>query len=125
MDLDSHGRASLRCGSGFVLRAGLLLLPLAVVATVAMLASGVATARASSAAFGSLSGSSLTAFAPAVPLAETPSYQRPFKEVFGSAEQPSFESPSVLAVDPTTGDVLVGDSSAQTIARFKADGTWN
>ena len=37
------------------------------------------------------------------------SYQRPFKEVFGSAEKPSFIGPGLLAVDPGTGDVFVGD----------------
>jgi Tol biopolymer transport system component len=50
-------------------------------------------------------------------------YQRPFEETFGSAEQPTFASPATLAVDPATGDLLVGDSSNGTIKRFHADGT--
>ena len=50
------------------------------------------------------------------------SYQRPFVEVFGSAEEPTFEWPSLLAVDPSTGDLLVGDYNASSISRFKPNG---
>ena len=50
-------------------------------------------------------------------------FQRPFKETFGSAGQPTFSSPSTLAVDPATGDVLVGDAGTRTIQRFHPDGT--
>ena len=51
--------------------------------------------------------------------------QRPFLEVFGSAAEPTFEFPSLLAVDPNTGDVLVGDArpkGSETIRRFKPNG---
>ena len=50
-------------------------------------------------------------------------YQRPFEETFGSAEQPGFAWPATLAVDPATGDLLVGDFGNQTITRFHSDGT--
>ncbi|HVT00134.1 MAG TPA: hypothetical protein VHE08_06415 [Solirubrobacterales bacterium] len=55
--------------------------------------------------------------------ASAASYQRPFKEVFGTVEQPTFINPQVLAVDPNTGDVLVADSSTKAMTRFHADGT--
>lgn len=55
--------------------------------------------------------------------ADAASYQRPFKEVFGTVEQPTFSNPQVLAVDPNTGDLLVADSGTQSITRFHADGT--
>lgn len=56
------------------------------------------------------------------------SYQRPFEGAFGSAQQPTFEVPQGIAVDPSTGDVLVGntavaDGEEKTITRFNADGT--
>lgn len=57
------------------------------------------------------------------PTADATRYQRPFKEVFGSAAQPTFEYPTLVAVDKATGDVLVGDRDEQTIRRFHADGT--
>ena len=47
--------------------------------------------------------------------------QRPFTEVFGSAEEPTFSWPSVLAVQPG-GDLLVGDFNTATISRFKPNG---
>jgi hypothetical protein len=48
---------------------------------------------------------------------------RPFEEDFGSVAQPSFQAASTMAVDQSTGDLLVGDASALTIRRFKPDGT--
>jgi hypothetical protein len=64
----------------------------------------------------------LAFLAMSVPTADAAT-QRPFKEVFGSAANPTFENSSLIAVDRSTGDVLVGDRSAQTIRRFKSDGT--
>jgi Tol biopolymer transport system component len=55
--------------------------------------------------------------------------QRPFKETFGSAAQPSFEWSRSVAIDKGSGDVLVGDSGTiasgflATLSRFHADGT--
>ena len=55
------------------------------------------------------------------------SYQRPFVEVFGSAEEPTFTWPSILAVQPG-GDLLVGDKTGEgndptgEIRRFKPNG---
>jgi hypothetical protein len=49
--------------------------------------------------------------------------QRPFKEVFGSAAQPSFEWSLHIATDRSTGDVLIGNFLAGTVSRFHADGT--
>lgn len=48
---------------------------------------------------------------------------RPFKEVFGSAAQPSFGGAEGLSVDQSSGDVLVIDAQAQTVSRYHADGT--
>ncbi len=47
-----------------------------------------------------------------------------FKEVFGSAAQPSFEA-RAIAIDQSTGDVLVMDKTDETstVKRFNADGT--
>jgi hypothetical protein len=54
--------------------------------------------------------------------------QRPFKETFGSAEQPTFGSVQSIAVDQQTGEVFVasqeiGGQSRQLLNRFNADGT--
>jgi hypothetical protein len=49
--------------------------------------------------------------------------QRPYKESFGAAAQPTVGWANVIAVEQGTGDVLVGDREAQTIARYHADGT--
>ncbi len=46
-----------------------------------------------------------------------------FKEVFGSAAQPSFSNPQSLAVNTSSGDVLVVDPGTNTITRFNPDGT--
>ena len=60
--------------------------------------------------------------------AASASYQRPFVEVFGSAEEPTFTWPSLLAVEPNTGDLLVGDKTGPgndltgAIRRYKANG---
>jgi hypothetical protein len=45
-----------------------------------------------------------------------------FKETFGSAAQPSFGAQGI-AIDQSTGDVLVMDVAASTISRYNADGT--
>jgi hypothetical protein len=46
-----------------------------------------------------------------------------FLENFGSAAQPTFANPEGLAVDQSTGDLLVIDAGAGTVSRFKSDGT--
>ena len=43
------------------------------------------------------------------PAASATLYQHPFKEVFGSSEQPAFNWPKAVAVDQGSGDVLVRD----------------
>jgi hypothetical protein len=65
----------------------------------------------------------LVAFFALVSSADAAHYQRPFKEAFGSAAQPSFEWSQTVAVDKQTGDVLVADYYGQDISRFHADGT--
>ena len=42
---------------------------------------------------------------------------------FGSAAQQSFSAANALAVDQSTGDLLVIDSQAKTLTRYHADGT--
>jgi hypothetical protein len=59
-------------------------------------------------------------FAPASALAAK---THVFKEAFGSAEQPSFTNPEGLAVDQSSGDLLVIDPGAGTVSRFNPDGT--
>lgn len=49
--------------------------------------------------------------------------QRPFKETFGSAAQPTIPWPELITVEKDSGDVLVGDYIAKTISRYHADGT--
>jgi len=55
------------------------------------------------------------------------SYQRPFEEVFGPVEQPTFEWPRLIVADPTSGDVVVGDLGEAAdnlrVKRYHADGT--
>ena len=46
-----------------------------------------------------------------------------FKEAFGSAAQPTFVRDTAMAVDQSNGDLLVIDSEADTLSRFKPDGT--
>lgn len=46
----------------------------------------------------------------------------PFKELFGAAAQPSFTNAEAVAVDQSSGDVLVVDVGAQTLSRFKPSG---
>jgi hypothetical protein len=58
-------------------------------------------------------------FTTAGPSGET----HPFLETFGSAAQPSFGHAEGLAVDQSNGDLLVIDSEASTLSRFKPDGT--
>ena len=53
-------------------------------------------------------------------------YQRPFEEVFGPSEQPSFTWPRAITADRATGDVLVADAvtaSDLVVKRYHADGT--
>ena len=48
----------------------------------------------------------------------------PFAETFGSAAQPSFGWARGIAVDPSSGDVLVMDAGGTpSIKRYNADGT--
>ncbi len=46
-----------------------------------------------------------------------------FKETFGSAAHPTFASPMALAVDQSSGDLLVMDVGSDNISRFKPDGS--
>jgi hypothetical protein len=46
-----------------------------------------------------------------------------FLETFGSAAQPSFGNDAGLAVDQSTGNLLVIDSSNGTVSRYNPDGT--
>lgn len=55
--------------------------------------------------------------------ASAASFQRPLKEVFGTTEQPSFSWPSLLAVEPSTGDVLVGDRGEGEIQQVTISAT--
>lgn len=48
--------------------------------------------------------------------------EHPFKEIFGSAAQPTIANPAGVAVDPATGDLLLIDYQLQTVNRFQADG---
>jgi hypothetical protein len=45
------------------------------------------------------------------------------EESFGSAAKPTFASANSIAVDTTRNSVLVIDSQAKTVSRFKADGS--
>jgi IPT/TIG domain/Divergent InlB B-repeat domain len=47
----------------------------------------------------------------------------PFLETFGSAEQPSFTEGMGMAVDQSTGDLLVIDGETDTVSRWNPDGT--
>jgi hypothetical protein len=47
----------------------------------------------------------------------------PFLETFGAAEQPSFSQAQGIAVDQSTGDLLVIDGEANTVSRWHGDGT--
>ncbi|MGC1852172.1 MAG: hypothetical protein WA687_07015 [Solirubrobacterales bacterium] len=47
----------------------------------------------------------------------------PFKELFGSAAQPTFAAPRGIAIDQSNGDVLVMDAGPPSIKRYNADGT--
>lgn len=46
-----------------------------------------------------------------------------FEGDFGSVAQPAFEGIAALAVDPSSGDLLVADARTQTLSRFHPDGT--
>jgi hypothetical protein len=65
----------------------------------------------------------LVAFFAIVSSADAAHFQRPFKEVFGSAAHPEFEWSESVAVDNRTHDVYVGDYFAHSLYRFNADGT--
>ncbi len=45
-----------------------------------------------------------------------------FKETFGSAQQPSFKGVVAIAIDQSSGDVLVLDSAEGKLSRFKPNG---
>jgi sugar lactone lactonase YvrE len=47
----------------------------------------------------------------------------PLLETFGSVNQPAFGNPAGMAVDQSSGDLLVIDTSAGTVSRWHADGT--
>jgi hypothetical protein len=47
----------------------------------------------------------------------------PLLGAFGSANRPSFVRPESLAVDQSTGDLLVVDAGAGTVSRWHADGS--
>ncbi|HEX5308420.1 MAG TPA: hypothetical protein VFW38_04995, partial [Solirubrobacteraceae bacterium] len=67
----------------------------------------------------------LFAFAAATASA-TPDPTRHVKEVFGSVAQPSFTGPDSLAVEASTGDVVVANrvgTGTGTVERFKEDGS--
>ena len=46
-----------------------------------------------------------------------------FQETFGSAAQPSFSASNGLAVDQSSGDLLVIESGTNTVSRYHSDGT--
>jgi sugar lactone lactonase YvrE len=58
----------------------------------------------------------IPAFASAAPA-------HPFLETFGSANQPSFGHAEGMAVDQSSGDLLVIDAGAGTLSRWKPDGS--
>ena len=70
-----------------------------------------------------LLGLTVLIFALATSAADATRYQRPFKEDFGTAAQPTFDKPSTLAVDRANGDLLVGEEGTNSISRYRADGT--
>jgi ribosomal protein L24E len=47
----------------------------------------------------------------------------PFLETFGSVSEPSFGEAAGMAVDQSTGDLLVIDVESQTLSRYHEDGT--
>jgi hypothetical protein len=49
--------------------------------------------------------------------------EHPFLGAFGAADAPSFTKAEGLAVDQSTGDLLVIDAGADTVSRWNADGT--
>lgn len=73
--------------------------------------------------FGAVTSLSLLALVLAIPASAT-QLQHPFKEPLGSAEQPSFAAADAIAVDSSTGDVLVMEKgNNSSIQRFHSDGT--
>jgi hypothetical protein len=64
----------------------------------------------------------LAAFVVALPGIARAAVVHPFKEPFGSLSQPTFTKAQALAVDQTSGDLLVVDATAQTLSRFKPNG---
>lgn len=72
----------------------------------------------------------LVALLASAPIASAANFQRPFEEVFGPAQEPTFVWPLAITVDPSGDDVLVGDwenskpdSADFTIYRHNPDGT--
>jgi IPT/TIG domain/PASTA domain/Divergent InlB B-repeat domain len=49
--------------------------------------------------------------------------EHPFLETFGSASNPSFTEAEGMAVDQSSGDLLVIDGAANTVSRYNPDGT--
>jgi WD40 repeat protein len=47
----------------------------------------------------------------------------PFLETFGSLAQPTFSAPGPMAVDPSTGDLLVIEKGDNSVRRYNPDGT--
>jgi hypothetical protein len=63
-----------------------------------------------------------------IPVSASAALEHPFIEDFGGVEQPSFTEAQGLAVDQSTGDLLVIDAGEReagegTLSRFHADGT--
>ena len=69
----------------------------------------------------------LLAMAALAPAAGATLYQRPLKETFGPAEQPTFDRGQYISIDRGTNDVLVGAEggyqASGKIYRYHADGT--
>jgi hypothetical protein len=68
-------------------------------------------------------GAGLLLFAAAVPPRAAAASLRPFVENLGGTGGPSFGNPEGLAVDQSSGDLLVIDAEAGTLSRWHADGT--
>jgi hypothetical protein len=51
------------------------------------------------------------------------SYQRPFKETFGTAEQPTFGNPQALAFDQTSENLYAFDAEEGKLYKFDVKGS--
>ena len=58
-----------------------------------------------------------------VPAFALAAVQHPFLETFGAANQPAFLKAQGIAVDQSSGDLLVIDSANNTVNRYNPDGT--